>query len=191
MAYFPLFIELNQEKCLIIGDGPVARRKAASLESFGAEVSICRKGSWQLEDCLQAALVIAATDDREWNHLIATYCHEHGILVNVADSKEESSFLFPSVLRRGPISVGITSSGQAPKMSSEIRKQLEEILTEESGIAAENLGTLRRIMKQLPIDHSDRKAMMDGLYEPICQEKTIRSEEEIKELALKWLENRR
>ena len=111
MGYFPFFINLTGKICVVIGDGKVAERKAASLRMFDGEVSVYAKGEWNEQVLSQAFLVVAATDQREVNRQIALFCREKGIFVNVADSKEESTVLFPAVIRQGPVSIGISTGG--------------------------------------------------------------------------------
>ena len=125
MGYFPFFINLTGKICVVIGDGKVAERKAASLRMFDGEVSVYAKGEWDEQVLSQAFLVVAATDQREVNRQIALFCREKGIFVNVADSKEESTVLFPAVIRQGPVSIGISTGGTSPLVSSEITRSIE------------------------------------------------------------------
>lgn len=74
----------------------------------------------------KAFLVVAATSSREENHRAAELCHAYHILVNVADSEAESSFIFPSVVRKGNISIGINSGTGSPAVSKQIRCQIEK-----------------------------------------------------------------
>lgn len=82
------------------------------LESLSADLSedLLKSEKYLLEKEIgKAFLVVAATSNREENHHIAELCHAYNVLVNVADSEEESSFIFPSVVRKGDISIGINS----------------------------------------------------------------------------------
>ena len=119
MAYFPMFVNLKDQLCLVVGGGMVAYRKVKVLLDFEARVvvvgeNICdkiyeiAKKSNQLElqkkcfedaDCDNMFMVIAATDDKELNHHIAGICNSKGIMVNAVDQKEDCSFIFSSYIK--------------------------------------------------------------------------------------------
>ncbi len=149
MAYFPMFVSLEGRPCLIVGGGRVAFRKCDGLLAFGADVTMVamsfarpagsRSADQKLhrirrgfrEEDLQAqpwAAVVAATDDRRVNNVIAAYCKEAGIPVNVADCREECSFFFPAWCLEGEIAVGVSTSGSSPRLASQLRRKLEAVL---------------------------------------------------------------
>ena len=145
MVCFPLFIDLNDKTVLVVGGGPVAARKARVLLDYGPRVLVCAprfvpeleqlSGAELLRqpfvpDLLEGvSLAIAATDDRVLNRTVAQLCRKRAIPVNVADSREESTFLFPAVVRRGRLSVGISTGGASPA-AAHVRRTLEEQLPE-------------------------------------------------------------
>ena len=146
MVCFPLFIDLNDKTVLVVGGGPVAARKARVLLDYGPRVLVCAprfvpeleqlSGAELLRqpfvpDLLEGvSLAIAATDDRVLNRTVAQLCRKRAIPVNVADSREESTFLFPAVVRRGRLSVGISTGGASPAAAAYVRRTLEEQLPE-------------------------------------------------------------
>ena len=146
MVCFPLFIDLNDKTVLVVGGGPVAARKARVLLDYGPRVLVCAprfvpeleqlSGAELLRqpfvpDLLEGvSLAIAATDDRALNHTVAQLCRKRAIPVNVADSREESTFLFPAVVRRGRLSVGISTGGASPAAAAYVRRTLEGQLPE-------------------------------------------------------------
>ena len=146
MVCFPLFIDLNDKTVLVVGGGPVAARKARVLLDYGPRVLVCAprfvpeleqlSGAELLRqpfvpDLLEGvSLAIAATDDRVLNRTVAQLCRKHAIPVNVADSREDSTFLFPAVVRRGRLSVGISTGGASPAAAAHVRRTLEEQLPE-------------------------------------------------------------
>ena len=115
MAYFPMFVNLKDQPCLVVGGGMVAYRKVKVLLDFEARVVVVGdkiyeivKKSNQLElqkkrfedaDCDNMFMVIAATDDKELNHHIAGICNSKGIMVNAVDQKEDCSFIFSSYIK--------------------------------------------------------------------------------------------
>ncbi|MDD5970058.1 MAG: bifunctional precorrin-2 dehydrogenase/sirohydrochlorin ferrochelatase [Anaerostipes sp.] len=183
MSYFPLFVNLKDQCCMVVGDGQVARRKADALRRYEAKVVMYEEGQWKMEDLSQAFLVVAATDDRRVNHQIASYCKAHGIGVNVADSKEDSTFLFPSLVQRGPISIGISTGGNSPLMSAQIRRVIEEAVPEEEGDIVEFMGEVRSWVKKLPIEQQKRKEIFQIIYTKAKEKNRKLKVEEMKEAA--------
>ena len=146
MAYFPFFVDLSGRRGLIAGGGAVALRKAQGLLPYGPRLTVAapelRGEFWELEDVevlrrpfeegdLEGCdFAVAATDDRGVNRRVAALCKERRIPVNVADSREESTFLFPALLRRGELSVGVCASGSAPAAAACIRDRFAQALPE-------------------------------------------------------------
>ena len=130
MSYFPFFMDLEGREGLVIGGGSVALRKVEKLRPYGAKLTVIApkilpelKKTEEIS-CMEIPFtptalegkmfVIAASDDPEVNHEAALLCRERGILVNVVDDKEECSFLFPALVKRGELSVGISTGGASP-----------------------------------------------------------------------------
>lgn len=130
MAYFPMFVELEGRPCLIVGGGAVALRKARKLlpygpcltvvaQSFVPELealegaALCRR-AFRPRDVEGQALVVAATGDGALNREIAALCRARRIPVNAVDDKDNCTFLFPALVRRGPLSIGISTGGASP-----------------------------------------------------------------------------
>lgn len=172
-------MNLSNQICMIIGDGAVAKRKAATLEKFEGMVYVYGVGEWEYEMLKHAFLVIAATDDRELNHQIAMFCKEHRILVNVADSKEDSTFLFPSVIQRGSLSVGISTEGKSPLVSAKIRQEIETVLPEHISELTDIMGEMRTDIKNLPLSKADKKKVFQAVYEEIKEVNRKLKEEEV------------
>ena len=143
---FPLFISLNGKNVFIAGGGEVATRRARVLLDFGAAVTvispeisgdmceILENITWKKEIYSgidrDYALVIAATNDRAANKQIGIDAKNLGILVSVADAKDESTFWFPAIAKTGGIITGIVSEtgdhGAVKKTAAAVRKALEE-----------------------------------------------------------------
>ncbi len=136
MANFPMFVDLKNKKCVVVGGGAVAKRKADTLASYGADVCViakefkyefkCRtiERPFEQEDINGAFIVVAATNDRNINHLIADICHNKGINVNVADSSEESSFVFGATGITGNMTIAVNSGEDNPKLSKEVKNNI-------------------------------------------------------------------
>lgn len=203
MALFPMLIDLKGKKCVVFGGGRVASRKIHSLLAFGAEVLvISREISEEIrrsvpeENCLVrdpgpkeageilegAALCLAATNDRDFNHCIARLCGAKKIPVNVADAPEECSFIFPAVVVRDEISIGISSGGSSPGMSSLIRQKVEKAVPEWMGPAAASLKEVRRQLKEEVPDEKIRRQIMDQALDVISGKKGPLTQDEISDM---------
>lgn len=147
MKYLPLFFRLAKQRVLLVGGGQVALRKARLLIRSGAVLRIVApevlpelvelventgseivRGSYQsrlLRDCV---LVIAATDDNALNRRIHFDAGEAGIPINVVDTPELCTFIFPAIVDRSPIVIGISSGGDAPVLARTLRARLETLI---------------------------------------------------------------
>lgn len=148
MAYIPLFLRANpQEPILIIGGGEIAAAKTEALASVGATLEIraikvntslkelCDKHKffWREEmydtNLLEGKrIVIAATDNNELNIRIAADARARGILVNVVDNPELCDFIFPALIKRGPLQIAISSSGISPVLARMVKHRIEQII---------------------------------------------------------------
>jgi len=183
MSYFPFYVELSGEECLVIGGGAVAARKVQTLQDFGGHIKIIspeicdelknvvRYASnitytnkcFEPSDICKPIMVIAATDKREVNHKVSCICHEKNIYVNVADCKEECSFIFPSIVKREDIVIGISTSGESPDVSKYIRKHLQEEVPDFLPELSRNLGKYRHIVMEHVKEVDTRKKVFREL----------------------------
>ncbi len=171
MKYYPLLLDLKGKKCIVVGGGRVAQRKVHSLLKAGALVRIISPNltqnlkklagqnkiyriasHYQKRYIQNSFLVIAAVSDKKINSKISQDAQKAGILVNVVDSPEESSFIGPSHISRGDLIISISTSGKAPALSKRIRKDLTKLLVPRY---SEFLKTLESIRKDLKIRCSE------------------------------------
>jgi len=143
MKYYPIFLDIKDKNCLVVGGGAVGVRKAVTLEKCGAKIklisdefstrfdglqktSICFvKKRYEKEDVKGMFLVFAATNNEDLNHQIKNDALEFNILCNVADAPGKSDFLLPSTVDRGNLILAISTSGSSPAMAKKIRQDLE------------------------------------------------------------------
>jgi uroporphyrin-III C-methyltransferase/precorrin-2 dehydrogenase/sirohydrochlorin ferrochelatase len=150
-VYLPLFFNLTDQPCLVVGGGEVGQRKAEQLLHAGAVVTVIapeivpefetllvgKACSWESRQYVGGEasgyrLVIATTDDAEINRMIYEDCQAHGIPVNVVDQPELCSVIFASTVRRGFVTMAISSGGQAPFFTKALRKELEAFVGKSS-----------------------------------------------------------
>ena len=144
MDYLPLFFNLKGRQALLIGGGDVALRKARLLVRAGARVRVVsREVHAELDELVDAhggqvvigeyhpallddmALVIAATDDEALNERVHFDAVERSLPVNVVDNPPLCTFVFPAIVDRSPIVIGISSGGQSPVLARLLRAKLE------------------------------------------------------------------
>ncbi len=185
MAHFPIFIDIAHKKCLVVGGGKVARRKVETLLCYEADVqvvaeTICaeirarlpegaiREGKFSPADLKDAVLVVAASGDRELNRRVSELCGQNRIPVNVADAPEECTFLFPAVVKRDDISIGINTGGNSPALSGHIRQRIEEAVPESYGAVAAQLGALReRVLRDIDAEPIRRTILTEAAKEAV------------------------
>jgi siroheme synthase-like protein len=168
VPYFPLFVNLAGRFCLLVGGGAVAARKAQALIDFGASLTVVdpepsenirsleRQGLLGIRERAYggtgeisgAALVVAATNDRELNQRIARDAEAAGIPVNVSDAPDLCSFFFPALVRRGELVAGISTSGACPRLTARLRQQLDRCWPSGLGEALEQLKEERRRIRE-------------------------------------------
>jgi precorrin-2 dehydrogenase/sirohydrochlorin ferrochelatase len=182
MGYLPIFLELGGRPCLVVGGGEAAERKVRALLGAGAEVTIvspvvtaslaamARNGairhltrSYQRRDVAGFALVHVATDDSVLNREIAAEARSLGISVNVADCRELSSFITPSVIRRGALQIAISTGGASPALARRLREQLESQFGPEYDLLLDVLRAARRHLYTHQTDRERRTAKLSAL----------------------------
>jgi len=166
--YYPIFLDLEGKKVLVVGGGKVAQRKIETLIEHGALVqvisrkldphiaSMAEKGLIQYagqdfsESLLDGVfLVIAATSDASLNRLVSDKAQQKGLLVNAVDQPSECNFIVPSVLRRGDLVVAVSTSGKSPAFARKVREDLEKRFGDEFELFLTLMGNLReRILSQ-------------------------------------------
>ncbi len=164
--YYPIFLDLTDRSCLVVGGGPVAERKVEGLLGVGARVTVLspamteRLRAWaasgniryvqreyQWGDLIGYQLAFATTDDGEVNAAMALEGRERGVWVNAADDPVNCDFILPSVLRRGALVVAVATGGASPALSRAIREELEGYFTDDYAVLAEVVADVRRELR--------------------------------------------
>ncbi|HUL83503.1 MAG TPA: bifunctional precorrin-2 dehydrogenase/sirohydrochlorin ferrochelatase, partial [Gammaproteobacteria bacterium] len=162
MQHLPVFADLHDRDCLVVGGGSVAERRALLLIDAGAKVHLVAPelsetlaelaadgrithharvyGRDKLEDYW---LVVAATDDRAQNARIAADASAARRLCNVVDDPALCSFVMPAIVDRAPVTIAIGSSGLSPVLTRWVKGLLETLLPERLGTLASLAGRWR------------------------------------------------
>lgn len=164
---YPVVLKLEGRRCLVVGGGAVAIRKAGELLRCGALVHVVAP-EWRADfasllehphgrrlirstrafeaaDLDGAALVVAATDDRGVQEQVAAETAARGILCNVVDVTELGSFHVPATLRRGSLTVSVATEGKSPLMAAALRDHLASLLGPQLAAGLDRFGRGRAI----------------------------------------------
>jgi uroporphyrin-III C-methyltransferase/precorrin-2 dehydrogenase/sirohydrochlorin ferrochelatase len=176
--YYPLMLKVKGEPCLVVGGGAVALKKARALRQAGADVTVVSpdfapgflrlrvrriRRRFRAGDVARRVLVIAATDDPRVNRAVSVACRKRAIPVNVVDVPELCSFIVPSILRRGPVVVAVSTGGRSPSLAKALRRKIQAIVPVSIGRTALRLGReRRRILRALP-PSAARTRLLKGL----------------------------
>lgn len=209
MALFPFFIDITGKKGIIIGGGKHALEKIQRLRPFGAnltvfatdfiseicflaeeskstenEIILIHRDFLDTDLQIQPYFVIVAGDIQEENRRISALCQEKKILVNVVDDQPACEFVFPSLINKGNLTVGICTNGASPAVGVRLKKQIEELLPDRTEEILDWLQSKRPyIMEKIP-NGKQRFAFFHKLAEVCMEENRIFTEEEF----LEWIE---
>jgi siroheme synthase-like protein len=143
LKHYPVFLDLKDQPVLVVGAGKIALRKTRGLLEAGARVTVIAPESepefdglpikmhqrkFRASDIAGAVLVFAATSDRLTNHRVGVAAKGRGVFANIADSAEECGFIVPARIQRSGIHIAISSGGDNPKLSVELRNKIEKVL---------------------------------------------------------------
>ena len=166
-VYYPIMLNIQGKKCVVIGGGNVALRKVRMLLDCGANVTVVspkphlgmaklseKKAihlihrNYKVGDLMDATIAIACTDVREINRTVAHEAKELGIFVNVVDDPRLSSFILPSFFRRGNLTIAVSSAGTSPALARKIRTHLGKSFGEEYATLLSLVSEVRSALKE-------------------------------------------
>ena len=168
MGYYPVFLGLQGRPCVVIGTGPEVERKVHGLLEAGAQVTVVAdRPSHPLEeletqgrivlhrrpysegDLAGAFLAIAATtEDVELSGRIASEAERERVLLNVMDVTALCTWIAPALVRRGKLTLAISTSGLSPAMARLVREELDASVPEEYGTLLEIVAEVRKRLRQ-------------------------------------------
>lgn len=163
---YPIGLDLHEKRCVVIGGGTVAERRIGALFDCGAQVKVIsptltpRLRRWVKADKLmrvarryrrgdlkRAFLCIAATSDRAVNEQVWREGRANGVLMNSVDDAAHSDFIVPAILRRGGLSIAVSTNGASPGLAARIREELVKEFGREYSVMVEILRTFRPRLK--------------------------------------------
>lgn len=183
MDHLPIFCQLRDRQCLLVGGGDVAERKARLLMDAGARLTVnaltfapqftvwAEEGMLTLiegefrETLLDMCwLAIAATDDEAVNQRVSDAAEQRRIFCNVVDAPKQASFIMPSIIDRSPLMVAVSSGGTSPVLARLLREKLESLLPQHLGHVAHFAGKLRSRVKKQFASMSERRRFWEKLF---------------------------
>ena len=182
LPYYPIFLNIQGKKCVVVGGGHVAFRKVRMLLDSGADVTVISptlhpdfaplvekkaihliQRNYRSGDLKGAILVFAATDVKKTNHRVAEDAMKAGRLVNVVDDPGPSDFIIPSFFRRENLIIAVSTEGVSPALARKIRTKLEESIGKEYASLVALIGEVRSTLKDkgLKVDAEDWQQALD------------------------------
>jgi len=182
--FIPALLRLPTERCLVVGGGKVAGRKVKWLLEAGAHVTavsvafcedltrmcadedgrvVLSEEPYATRDLSNYSLAIAATDDATTNRLVYDDAQRAGIPVNVVDVPDLCTFYMPAVLRRGELTISISTEGAAPALAGRIRRELEDRYPESYSAFVAALRRARAELRRTVEDGDVRSAALRAL----------------------------
>ncbi|MFH1952024.1 MAG: bifunctional precorrin-2 dehydrogenase/sirohydrochlorin ferrochelatase [Pseudomonadota bacterium] len=182
MSYYPIFLQIEGMRVLVVGGGNVAQRKVETLLESGASIFIVSKeltpelkrlvdngdvrflGEEMKDEFFDDAfIVIAATDDKDLNHKVSMSARRRDLLVNAVDQPEDCNFIVPSVVRRGDLLISISTSGKSPALAKKIRELLEAQFGDEYGAFLNLMGGLRKEVLALGLSQKENRQIFQEI----------------------------
>lgn len=174
MTYFPFYCDIEKKKWLLVGGGRVAAGKFSRLIAFTRKITViapeisdeiknaaCSETSFLERDGVRlferdfrtadlddADIVVAATDDKALNAQIASLCRDRRIPVNAVDDPENCDFIFPAIIKKGRLTVSVSTNGASPIYAAMLKKQINDSLPEDIDLILEKMAALRKIVPE-------------------------------------------
>jgi len=191
MDVLPIALRLQKQRCLIVGGGQIAQRKADLLIRAGAvldvlalevipelSTQVAQSGGQVVQagyasgrDLTRYRLVIAATDDTAINQQVFTDAESQGVLVNAVDDPAHCRFIVPAIVDRSPLLISIASNGASPVLSRQLRSKIESLVPMRYGDLAAFSGAWRPQVKAAIKNPDERRVFWEQLYAgPIAED---------------------
>jgi precorrin-2 dehydrogenase/sirohydrochlorin ferrochelatase len=195
-TYYPVYIQLQERPCVVIGGGKIAEGKVEGLLTAEAKVTVISPNlslrlhelaeekqitylarAYQPGDLLGAFMVICATDQAEINHQVWQEASANRQLVNVVDDTPRCNFIAPSILRKGDLTIAISTSGKAPALAVRLKERFQRELGPEYERFLELAGGLREPLARNIPDFETRKALWYELVDSEILDALARGDE--------------
>ena len=189
MRYYPIFVDLAGQACVVLGGGSLAVQKVESLVEAGAQVTVYAlrpaaalvqlatrrrieliRRDYVAGDLAKARLVIDASEDDAINRASWDEAEAARILINVVDRPQRCRFIAPAIVRRDPVIVAVSTSGESPFLASVLRARIERWLGREWGPFAALVGRVRRRLRERGVPTDQQTAVYRRLLHSRARE---------------------
>jgi uroporphyrin-III C-methyltransferase/precorrin-2 dehydrogenase/sirohydrochlorin ferrochelatase len=203
MDYLPIFADVRNKLCLVVGGGEVGARKAGVLLDAGANVRVVAP---QIEASLAerqhveavpsrfdakhldgVTLAIAATNDRSVNQQVSQQAQLRNIPVNVVDDPALCSFIMPAIMDRSPLMVAFSSGGASPVLTRIMRGKLETMIPQNYSRLAAFAERYRELVKQRVTNPAKRRIFWENALESVVAEKVLAGDEDSAEKIMRQM----
>ena len=165
-TYYPVVLDLSERRCVVLGDSEIATEKVSALRAIGASV-VHAPRSFQPGDLVGAFLAIDASGDPASQEGARAEADRERVLLNVVDVAQRCDWIAPAIVRRGPLQIAISTSGESPFLARTLRERIEALLGEEWGPFTHLVGRTRRRL---------RRAGITGAVQQRVYQRLLRSE---------------
>jgi len=184
MDFLPIFLDIKDQDCLVIGGGNIAARKVFLLRRSGGKVTVVAPEladalkqqvengevshiakEFDNDDIQSQRVVIAATDNPEVNKRVSEIAKEKNIPVNVVDTPEHCTFVVPSIIDRDPVIVAVSSGGSSPVLARLLRARLESLIPAAYGKLADLASRFRERVKDTFTRSSNRRVFWERVLQ--------------------------
>jgi precorrin-2 dehydrogenase / sirohydrochlorin ferrochelatase len=174
LKFYPIFLQIEGKPCLVVGGGDVGERKVEDLLLAGAQVNLVSREATPVLEAMAAQglikflrddfipehldgmiLAIAATNDLNTNKSVSIAAQVRGLPVNIVDQPDLCSFVVPATIRRGDLTLAISTGGRSPALAKKLRRDLEKVYGPEYGPYLELLGAIREKVLACRRDHPE------------------------------------
>lgn len=187
--YYPVMLDMRNRQAIVVGGNALAAEKAAALVFSGAQVDVLdehfcdallamaergevtlRRKRYESGDLAGAFVVIALGTDEQLVETVWQETQQRGQLVNVVDVPRYCSFILPSVLRRGQLTINVSTGGASPGMAKRIRQQLEEVFPSTYGVYVDLAASARAHLRRHRVAYDTRdRFVQDFMASPILE----------------------
>lgn len=182
--YYPVMLDVRGREAIVIGGDRLAAEKVAALVASGARVRVLalkytpelfakaergeivlRQKAYEPGDLAGAFVVVAVTKDQQLIEAIWQETQERGQPLNVVDVPQYCSFILPSILRRGQLTIAVSTAGASPGMAKRIRQQLEETFSPAYGAYVDLAALARSYLRRHGVSYEDRDLFVQSFMD--------------------------
>jgi uroporphyrin-III C-methyltransferase / precorrin-2 dehydrogenase / sirohydrochlorin ferrochelatase len=167
-TYYPVVLDLTGRRCVVIGDSAIALEKVTVLRSIGADV-VHHKRAFRAGDFAGAFLAIDASGNASGAVAARVEADRERVLLNVVDVTAQCDWIAPAVVRRGPLQIAISTSGESPFLARVLRERIESLFGEEWGPFTRLVGRTRRRLRRAGVS----PAMQQRIYRRLLHSETL------------------